>query len=147
MENFRKEVRKKVLLYQCISGLTGLCIVLLALFNRSSSTNTGDFNQGVQIGIFVGLAIITLYYIGKLRTTLKNEDKLKKMHIEETDERRRLIQQKTGQTTSLIVVFGITIAIVVAGFYSFVVLLTLIVTLFFLLIITVSVKFYYTRKF
>jgi hypothetical protein len=147
MENFRNEIRKKVLMYQRISGFTGLCIILLAVLNRSNQTNTGDFSRGVQIGIFIGISFMTLYFIGKLRNTLKNEDKLKKLYIEENDERRKWIQQKTGKTTILIVAFSMPIAIIVAGFYNFVVLITLLGTLLSLFIITAFVKYYYNKKY
>jgi hypothetical protein len=147
MENFRNEMRKKVLMYQYISGFTGLCIIFLEVFNRSNPLNMSDFSRGIQLGIFVGIALATLYYIGKLKNTLKNEDKLKKLYIEENDERRRLIQEKTGKTTTLIVSFSIPIAIIVAGFYNVVVLITLLVTLLFLFIITVFVKYYYNNKY
>ncbi|SDN65129.1 hypothetical protein [Bacillus sp. OK048] len=133
-------------MYQIISGFTGLCIVISAL-NRSSHANTGDFSLGVQIGIFIGISLITLYFIGKLRNALKYEDKLKKLYIEENDERRRLIQQKTGKTTTIIVAFSMAIAIVIAGFYNFVVLITLLSTLLFLFIITAFVKYYYNKKY
>jgi len=134
-------------MYQSISGFTGLCIIFLAVFNRSNPMNVSDFSRGVQLGIFVGIALVTLYYIGKLKNTLKNEDKLKKLYIEENDERRRLIQDKTGKTTTLIVLFSIPIAIVVAGFYSIVVLITLLVTLLFLILTTAFVKNYYNNKY
>lgn len=147
MENFRNEIRNKVKLYQMLSVLTGLFIILLAVLNRSNQTNTGDFSRGVQIGIFIGISIMTLYLIGKLRNTLKNEEKLKKLYIEENDERRKWIEQKTGKTTILIVAFSMPVAIIVAGFYNVVVLMTLIGTLLFLFIITACVKYFYNKKY
>lgn len=147
MDSFRAEISKKLKMYRSISGLMGLCIAMLAAFNHSSHTNTSDFSRGIQIGIFIGVALVTLYYIGKLRNTLKNEELLKKLYIEENDERKKLIQQKTGSTTTIIVGFSISIAIIIAGFYNFVVLITLFVTLFYLAIIKRIVKYYYNRKY
>lgn len=147
MDNFRAEISKKLFMYKSISGLMGVCIGLLTIFNRSTQNNISDFSRGLQIGILMGIALMVLYFIGKLSNTLKNDELLKKLYIEENDERKKLIQQKTGSTTTLIVVFSLSIAIMIAGFYNIVVLITLTATLFYLAIIKKIVKYYYNRKY
>ncbi|NRD79022.1 hypothetical protein HPT25_16800 [Bacillus sp. BRMEA1] len=147
MDNFRAEISKKLIMYKSVSGLMGVCIIILAAFNRSNQNNASDFSRGVQVGIFIGISLMVFYYIGKLRNTLKNEALLKKLYVEENDERKILIQQKTGRTTTIIVGFSIAIAIIIAGFYNIVVLITLLVTGFYLGVIKNIVKYYYNRKY
>jgi len=40
-----------------VSGLMGLCIVILAAFNCSTHNNASDFSRGIQIGIFIGITL------------------------------------------------------------------------------------------
>lgn len=57
-----------------------------------------DFIAGMSLGMCVGIAMVAIFYIIQMTLALRNEEKLKKLYISETDERIALIRTKAGGT-------------------------------------------------
>lgn len=78
---------------------------------------------------------------------LGNEDKLKAMYVDETDERKLMIKRELGKMT-LNVNYGVLIiATVVAGFFNETVFSTLMGVLLFFALTMIVGKVYYNRKY
>lgn len=111
------------------------------------SENIGDFISGFQVGIFIGLQIAVLTYIAKYRKALKDELQLKKLYVEENDERTKLINDKIGGVGFNFTLGVIATATVISGFFHQIIFITLLVVLSFIVLEKGFLKLYYRNKF
>lgn len=150
MESFKKVLQKRLALMVTFNVLSaGFILLTGALGNMaaSGSESLTGMIQGFQIGIFVGLQIMVLVYISKYVKALKKEDVLRKLYVEENDERRRLIQDKIGGAGFNFVLGVIATATVISGFYHQIVFATLLGVLIFIVHVKAVLKIYYRNKF
>lgn len=138
MEKFKKVVSKRFRILASICGLSSSIITFIAFNTSSITTETNPIIPAFQIGIFLGLQLAILFKIQKLRSALKNDYALKVLYIEETDERKKMIEQKTSSIGFTVIMICIVLATVISGFYNSIVFLTLIITSFFILLVKVS---------
>lgn len=150
MENFRNVLKRRLAL------MIGFCVLSMAfvgLIGVSShmiavgSENLTDFIFGFQVGIFITLQTMLLIPIAKYGIALKNESKLKKLYVEENDERRKLIQDKIGGVGFNFTLGTIATTTVVAGFFYQIVFATLLGVLIFMALLKGFLKMYYRNKF
>lgn len=151
MEEYKKLLKKKLAL---IAVLNGLAVVFIALSGTFQNMTAGIINenisammQGFQAGIFMLLQIVMLKYIIKYRKVLKNEDELKKLYIEEHDERKNLIKDKIGGAGFDFSLGAIATATIMAGFFHQMVCVTLLGVLIFMSLVKGFLKVYYRNKF
>lgn len=109
--------------------------------------NISDMIHGFQVGIFIGIQIIIVIQIKKYNTALKNKDILKKLYIEEHDERTKLIKDKIGGIGLNLCIGGIAVAAVTAGFFNQIVFITLLSVLIFTVLVKGFFKVYYRKKY
>lgn len=150
MENFRKVLKKRLSLMVVFNALAAVFIALTAVYGNmttASNENVADMIHGFQIGIFIGLELIMLVYITKYRKALKDEDKFKRVYIEENDERTKLIQDKIGGVGFNFALGAIATATVISGFFHQLVFLTLLGVLIFVVLVKGFLKLYYRNKF
>lgn len=118
-------------------------IALTGVYNNRQAVNNTeitDMIRGFQVGIFIGLQTIMILYIVKYRKALNNQDELRKIYIEENDERTKLIKDKIGGVGFNFSLGMIATATIISGFFNQVVFVTLCAALFFVRIY-VSPKF------
>lgn len=142
---FRKKLRARNR-YTIVAILgTGALFLVLMLSRREQLSAMLDFAQGFELGAFLGMIGGLLLSLINNLGALRKPARLKELYIKETDERNLLIQQKTGLWGFSLMVFGLLLASIVAGFFDQTVFLTLLGALGFLSLIQLVLKLYYRR--
>lgn len=75
-----------------------------------------------------------------------NETELKKMYIEENDERTGLILRNASTLGMSVILMGLGVAAIVSGFFSATVFSTLMACLLFILFVFFGLWAYYAKK-
>ena len=101
------------------------------------------FQSGLGIAVFVGLIASVIQYF----RAVTNEQHLKKLYIKEHDERMRHIREKSASATVIIVIYGLAIASVLAGYLNTIVFFTLIAACLFVGLIHAGFKLYYCKRY
>ena len=150
MNTYRETLNKRL---KWSVAFNGLAIALIAItfwigqaLNQNSTMQDGMVT-GFQVGIFIGLQAVMLYGIIRYRKALKDDTLLKAMYIQETDERSRWLQGKIGSMGLKLILSGIMIAMIIAGFFNLTVLLTLFAVLLFVLFVQLGLKVFYQNKY
>ena len=84
-QEFRKKLQRKV-----IVGRILIFIILLGLA-WSHFHSLDDLQEGVMVGLLLGLSLMVLRY----NLALKREEAFNRLYIQVTDERNRMIDEKT----------------------------------------------------
>lgn len=142
MENFRKKVERRFKLYTMVC----LCSLALYFMLKFLTKGASDFAQGISMGVFVGMELVAIYNLARTFTALRNEEKLKEMYINETDERNIAIQKETSQKGLSISAVGTSMAAIASGFFDKKICFTLVAALIFSALVTLIVNAYYKRK-
>ncbi len=146
MEKFKEKIRLRVLLMAIVTICISVSYICLSL-NADRLPPIHDFIRGFQFGAFSVVIVILVFFLAKYLGSLKNEEALKKLYIEENDERTIMIMQKTGAYGITICVVGLAFATVIAGFYNEIVFFALLGATVFTALIKGCFKIYYHRKF
>lgn len=142
MEEFRKKVRKRSIIYSVLCCFSLIIYLVLKFLTK----DTSDFSQGLAMGVWIGLEIVAVVNVTRMSAALKDEKKLKEMYIRETDERNLEIQRLTAQKSYTISTTGIAVAAIVAGFFDFRICIALCFSLLFSSLVTLIVNAYYNKK-
>lgn len=149
MEKYKSTLKKRIALF---AALFLLSVVLFgfATFRSLSSSATGHiagFFAGVQSGGFLACALVLALFCVRYIQALSHPEKLKKMYIEETDERTQLIQQKIGGIAYTVFNFLLILATIFASYFSVTVAFSIFgVTLAFTAL-RAGLKLYYLQKY
>ncbi|MDE6710354.1 MAG: hypothetical protein K2J76_07680 [Oscillospiraceae bacterium] len=144
MENFRKQAKRTLKIYIFVLAVAiVLWVVFTVLEIAGGENNSSNFRNGACAGIATLMALNIVRY----SAALKDDEKLKKLYIAETDERTRLIYEKSNSSSfrTLIIVLGLST--IVSSFYSDTVFYTLIAVIFVIIFIQAIYSFYYRRKY
>lgn len=142
MENFRKKVERRFKIDTAVCLCSFALYFMLVFLTKGAS----DLAQGVSMGIFAGLELVAVYNFARTLAALRNEEKLKEMYIDETDERNIAINKETSQTSSAVSMMGTAMAAVAAGFFDEKICFSLGAVLIFSALVTIIVNAYYKRK-
>ncbi len=140
MENFRITIKKRIYFFIILAVIMVAGIILLAAFGRAND----GFNA--TSGILGAMLAIAVGNIITAKTALGNEAKLKEMYIKHTDERSAQITKEASTTTFHVILIGMSIATVIANFFSEIVSCTLSVCMAFIFMVYISVSAYYNKK-
>ena len=143
MEKFRKQIITRLIICMIFAVLTAaVYITIYALF-----IDEKPFSAGFSAGLCSGFITTLIIYAVRYGSAIKNPEKLKKLYIAATDERSRLIREKTasGSFTASVLVLGL--ATVIATFFSNTVACVLAAVIAVMAVIKMSFKFYYDRKY
>lgn len=144
MEKYKEKVRLRVIYLTWIMLLTCLINIVL-LSNRSRLPEISDFIRGFQSGVFTGLLLVFLIFIVKYRKSMKSDEALKKLYIEENDERGQLIGYKVSVFTTVAMLILLALSTVVAGFFNEIIFFTLLGNLGVFLIIFCAFTVYFKK--
>lgn len=142
MEDFRKKVER----HFKFDTMFCLCSLALYFMLKFLTKGASDFAQGISMGVFVGMELFVVCHLARTFTALRNEEKLKEMYINETDERNIAIQKETSQKGSVISMVGTSMAAIVAGFFDKKICFSLVAVLIFSALVTILVNVYYKRR-
>ena len=145
LQNYRKEIARRIslLVVFCITAL--LAIVLGAVFLKDISPSKADTTDYV-LGFFTGIELVCLFYMGCLIRAYRDEKYLKEMYTKETDEREILIRMKSGKDIVPILSFVIAVIACVMSYVNYEVFIALTAVAIAQIIITVILKIYGSKK-
>lgn len=84
-QEFRKKLQRKVIVGRILT------FIILAGLAWSHFHSLDDQQEGVMVGILLGLSLMTIRY----NLALRREENFEKLYIQVTDERNRMIDEKT----------------------------------------------------
>lgn len=146
MEKFKLVIQRRIYGF---AGLILLFVLTYYFMNRmygmGDGSDASDFIRGFQLGIFSAMVGATVVRILVYNAALRNETKLRKLHIEENDERNQLIALKAGGFASLVELIVSVLATLVAGFFSTTVFFTLLGVVLFIVFLRLVTKLVYQR--
>lgn len=144
MENFRKQAKRTLKIYIAVLiTAIALWVVFTVLRIAGGEENSSSFGTGACGGIITLMAL----NIARYSAALKDDEKLKKLYIAETDERARLIYEKTNSASFRTAIIVLGLSAMVASFYSETVFYTLVAVIFVIAFIQAGFSFYYRRKY
>ncbi|MBS5360567.1 hypothetical protein [Finegoldia magna] len=145
LQNYRKEIARRIslLVVFCVTAL--LAIVLGAVFLKDISPSKADTTDYV-LGFFTGIELVCLFYMGCLIRAYRDEKYLKEMYTKETDEREILIRMKSGKDIVPILSFVIAVIACVMSYVNYEVFIALTSVAIAQIIITVILKIYWSKK-
>lgn len=145
LQNYRKEIARRIslLVVFCVTAL--LAIVLGAVFLKDISPSKADTTDYV-LGFFTGIELVCLFYMGCLIRAYRDEKYLKEMYTKETDEREILIRMKSGKDIIPILSFVIAVIACVMSYVNYEVFIALTAVAIAQIIITLILKIYWSKK-
>ncbi len=147
MGAFRKKLqaRNRVLIAGMVTGV--LLSVIMVLWQGSRLKAMPDFIQGFEMGTVMGMLLSLSGLIFLNLHTMRSPERMRKLLIEETDERNQMIQQKIGAVGYSLAMYSLTIATIVAGFIDTTVYFTLLASLLFIVLLKAALKLYYRTRY
>ncbi|MDE6763682.1 MAG: hypothetical protein K2J73_08400 [Oscillospiraceae bacterium] len=150
MEEFRKQVQKTLNIYRAVLMAAIVILVVLNVIEMSAilgEESTNDLSNGFGTGVCASVITLMIINVCRYSAALKNDEKLKKLYILETDERERLIYEKTNSSSLRAVIILLGLAAMVASFFSKPIFYTIIAIIIAIAFVQVVFKLYYRRKF
>lgn len=142
MKEFRERLERNTKIFAIICCLFPTALLIAKFASKSAN----DFSQGTALGACVGSMVVVIYYLVRNFTALRDEEKLKKLYIEQSDERNIEISKETLRISSTICVVLTGLASIIAGFINIVVSMTLAAALIISVIITLAVQAYVKKN-
>lgn len=145
LQNYRKEIARRISLLVVFCVIALLAIVLGADFLKDISLETTDRTDYV-LGFFTGIELVCLFYMGCLIRAYRDEKYLKEMYTKETDEREILIRMKSGK--GIVPILSLVIAVIacVMSYVNYEVFIALTAVAIAQIIITLILKIYWSKK-
>lgn len=145
MDNYKVQVKTRKNALSLVAAATLLIYVGL-MFYRGGLPELPSFIKGFHTGAFIGAELCFVFFLAKYIKASKNDAELKKLYIEENDERSGLIIQSASTLSVVMILAGLAIASVIAGFFNSLIFYTLLATLLFVLIVFFALWMYYSKK-
>lgn len=141
MEKFREKIKKRFWISTFVSLFVPLVLIALQIITKKDV----DYASGMIYGSVSGALVTAVFNIARMYSALHNEEKLKKMYIEETDERNIMLNKETGNTALIISLVCISFASVIASFFNIGISIALAAAACFTTMVTVIVRIYYNK--
>lgn len=145
LQNYRKEIARRISLLVVFCVIALLAIVLGADFLKDISLGTTDRTDYV-LGFFTGIELVCVFYMGCLIRAYRDEKYLKEMYTKETDEREILIRMKSGKDIVPILSLVIAVIACVMSYVNYEVFIALTAVSIAQIIITLILKIYWSKK-
>ena len=141
MENCRKKLRTKIVIYRILAAL-----LLIALIVLQALEGKGILKGETNFGFFVGGITVLIMNIIRMRKAVKDDAAMKQWYVRNTDERTIAVQQKAGNFTSLFTLFVLCIATIAASYINNTVYWTLGAAMGVYLVIYLGSLVYFNKK-
>ena len=106
-QEFRKKLQRKVIVGRILT------LIILAGLAWSHFHSLDDQQEGVMVGILLGLSLMTIRY----NLALRREENFEKLYIQVTDERNRMIDEKTRTLLfNILLLLAACLSVFVHGF-------------------------------
>jgi len=148
MENFKKELQQRLILASIYCTLVAVVLVGGIVYTPAvGSEDVNDFISGFDLGFCIGIEIFALISIGRYVAALRNGETLRRLYITETDERNQLIKAKTGGTGINVIILGLIVGALVAGYFNGTAFFALFGAAFFAGLVKAACKLYYSKRY
>lgn len=143
MEKFRKQIKTKLVLHIVFAVM--MAAVYIGIYNiyDEKDTFSAGYSAGFCSTIIVSMLVIAFRYF----MVLRDPEKLKKLYVAETDERLRLIREKTASGSFVVTILILGFATIIATFFSDTVVCVLAAVIGVMAVVKISFKIYYGRKY
>jgi len=153
LEAFKKKVRIRN--YRgIVMLLIGAALNVMNFIMREHVTSRGKaagflsgFGDLFNIGVINGIMLTAMFFILQNNKALKDDEKLKKLYIAETDERNMFIYQNSGSTGLNVITIGLLIGACVSIYFNMTVFFTLLGACLFVSLVRLVFKLYYHKKY
>ena len=149
MEEFKKRLLHRQQLI--LAGMLFACFVFILSSRFGKAETAPEFMRGFIDGFQVGVAAcflgVMIIFAVKYFIAISRPDRLKKLYIFETDERRIFIKQKTGNLGMNVIIYGLAVGTSVAGNLNNTVFFSLLGACLFVTSVRGIMKLYYNRKY
>jgi len=155
MEQYKEKLKVSQRIYT-IAAVLLMIFSVLFLLSECGIVNitpiTGDSHwqsrwRGFVSGASVGIAVFMLIGIVRISKALKDEKALKKLYIQDHDERKIQIWTAARATAMQIFLIGGLVAGIVAGYFNMTVSVTILACVFIHSLLGGACKLFYSRKF
>lgn len=145
MDKFKQKIQARMVWISAVMIISAVVYFILPLY-KDMLPVIPDFIRGFHAGAFAGIEIIMVFFLVRYAISLRSEKELKKLYIEENDERTLMIMQKSGAAGMTLCIIGFAIATIAAGFFDKTVFFVLLGATLFTAMIKGFIKIYYHRK-
>lgn len=147
MEKFKSTILKRIIgfIFYSVAVLGFAVFGIIAMNNNYPWINEKMIS--FDIGASAGIELVMVYYVAKYAGSITNEEKLRKLYIEETDERKEYISSKIGVNGLVIIMLSLLLGGIIAGYFNMTVFVTLIAAAIFCALMTLGLKIYYNKKY
>lgn len=129
MNKYREKLKNGLKYNYLIIGAMALLLAFIMWKDVSvqgiADSRTASFMQGYRSGVLFGLIAAAVGYTVRILAALRNEESLKKLWVENTDERNILVDRQAGGISFKVSVMLLLIASVIASYFDFKVCMTL----------------------
>lgn len=147
MDKFKNVLIRRIVFF-CFYSVAVLVFAIIGLIAINNQYPWANENMiSFDIGVSAGIEIVMVYNVAKYAASIGNNERLKKLYIEETDERAKYISSKIGCKGLTVVMLSLLLAGIIAGYFNITVFITLIAAAVFCALVTVSLKLYYNKKY
>lgn len=144
LENYHEVLKKRERLYKSYISFA-LIFWGIENFLLKDQARLNDSALGFINGLTLGIEIICVFWVFKIRKALKDDKMLKELYIDEHDERKNFIKLKSGSNLIGKIALGIFVASILASYFNMVVFYTLVITGIFLVLVSLSLKLYWRK--
>lgn len=145
MDNFKLKIRNRIVLL-IVLFVSMIAVYLVLFLNQDKLLKSSNHIVNFHGGALTSFSILLILSIFKNLIAIKDEKRLKKLYIEEHDERSILIMQKTGAVGINICILGLACATIIAGYFNEVVFFTLLGATLFVSVIKGLFKIHYRNN-
>lgn len=144
LENYHEVLKKRERLYKSYISFA-LIFWGIGNFLLKDQARLNDSALGFINGLTLGIEIICVFWVFKIRKALKDDKMLRELYIDEHDERKNFIKLKSGSNLIGKIALGIFVASILASYFNMVVFYTLVITGIFLILVSLSLKLYWRK--
>ncbi len=147
MENFRQKVKKRIGVNLALAAVS--LIVAAVVCVKAFGAEQGFlpvYIAGVEFGLFITFFAYLIFGAARDARALGDEEKLRALHIAESDERTRFIEEKMGKTALNALIVALILAVLLASCFDLTVALTLVGVLLFAAMLRGGLWVYYSCK-
>ena len=145
LENYHEVLKKRERLYKSYISLA-LIFWGIGNFLLKDQARINDSALGFINGLTLGIEIICVFLVFRIRKALKDDKILRRLYIDEHDERKKFIKLKSGSNLIGKIALGIFVISILASYFDMVVFYTLVITGIFLIILSLLLKLYWIKK-
>ncbi len=145
LENYHEVLNKRERLYKSYISFA-LIFWGIGNFLLKDKARLNDSALGFINGLTLGIEIICVFWVFRIRKALKDDKILRRLYIDEHDERKKFIKLKSGSNLIGKIALGIFMISILASYFDMVVFYTLVITGIFLIILSLLLKLYWIKK-